>query len=152
MRIRRVITGHDAAGKSIFSADGPAPRTVEFTHTPGQSSALVWSTPPVPAVPHGSGDPTPGETSVIPDVVGGTRFLIVTFPPDSVKTSASFDRAAASREALQHFPGLADKFELDNPGMHVTDTVDYAIVLEGEIWLELDDGKLAHLQKHDVVI
>jgi quercetin dioxygenase-like cupin family protein len=42
--------------------------------------------------------------------------------------------------------------ELDNPGMHTTDTVDYAIVLEGEAWLELDDGKEVHPKPHDIVI
>ena len=53
---------------------------------------------------------------------------------------------------MEQVPDIASKFEPDNPGMHVTDTVDYAIVLEGEVWLELDDGAQHHLEAHDVVI
>ena len=49
-------------------------------------------------------------------------------------------------------PGLAECFESDNPGMHTTDTIDYGIVLDGEIWLELDDGQTQHLRKLDVVV
>ena len=36
--------------------------------------------------------------------------------------------------------------------MHTTQTVDYGIVLEGEVWLEVDDGKEVHLKPHDVVV
>ena len=36
--------------------------------------------------------------------------------------------------------------------MHTTQTIDYGIVLEGEVWLELDDGKQVHLKPHDVVV
>ena len=49
-------------------------------------------------------------------------------------------------------PGLVELFEVDNPGMHTTPTVDYGVVLEGEVWLELDDGKTVHLKQHDVVV
>ena len=72
--------------------------------------------------------------------------MFVTFPPDTVMMSPSFDPAAAGQEYMEHMPELASKFEMDNPGMHTTDTVDYGIVLEGEVWLELDDGKQVHLQ------
>jgi quercetin dioxygenase-like cupin family protein len=48
--------------------------------------------------------------------------------------------------------GLADHFEKEDPGMHKTNTVDYAIVYEGEIWLELDDAKTIHLKRGDVVV
>ena len=78
--------------------------------------------------------------------------MFVTFPPDSVMMSPSFDSAAAGAEFMEHMPELASKFEMDNPGMHTTDTVDYGIVLEGEVWLELDDGKQVHLRPHDVVV
>ena len=36
--------------------------------------------------------------------------------------------------------------------MHTTPTVDYGVVLDGEVWLELDDGKTVHLKEHDVVV
>ena len=54
---------------------------------------------------------------------------------------SSFDGEAARKESLSRLPGLADHFEKEDPAMHKTNTVDYAVVYEGEIWLELDDGK-----------
>jgi hypothetical protein len=47
----------------------------------------------------------------------------------------SFDRDAARKESLSRLPGLADHFEKEDPGMHKTNKVDYAVVFEGEIWL-----------------
>ena len=53
---------------------------------------------------------------------------------------------------MEHMPDLARTFEPDIPGMHTTDTVDYGIVLDGEVWLELDDGEQVHLKVHDVIV
>jgi len=76
----------------------------------------------------------------------------VTFPPGSVFAERSFDGEAAQQEALVRLKGLADHFEKEDPGMHKTNTVDYSVVFEGEIWLELDDGKTVHLKKGDTVV
>ncbi|WP_306181006.1 cupin domain-containing protein [Rhizobium sp. AN73] len=78
--------------------------------------------------------------------------MIVSFPPDSVMADPSFDPIAADAEQRQHLPGLAELFEREAPGMHMTVTVDYDIVLDGEIWLELDDGAEVHLRKGDVAV
>ena len=146
--IRRVVTGHDATGRAVVAVDGAPPRTSVFQHIPGMVSRLVWATPPVPTVPCG-GDPTPAVTSIVPGP-GESRLLIVTFPPDSVFASPRFDPAAAQRENLAMSPGLAELFEPD--GMHQTPTVDYGIVIDGEVWLELDDGCAERLVRHDVVV
>jgi quercetin dioxygenase-like cupin family protein len=66
--------------------------------------------------------------------------------------ASSFDPAAAGQEIFEQLPGLAAKFEHDNPGMHTTDSVDYGVLLEGEICLELDDGETKTLQPRDVVV
>jgi hypothetical protein len=89
-------------------------------------------------IPIDSSDVISEQSSYVPQP-GETRLMIVTFPPDSVMTS--IDPAAAGHEFAEHIPDLAAKMELDHRGMHTTNTVDYAIVLEGEVWLELDDGK-----------
>jgi quercetin dioxygenase-like cupin family protein len=52
----------------------------------------------------------------------------------------------------QKLPGLAERFEIESPGMHTTDTIDYDIVLEGEITLELDDGESRALKTGDIVV
>jgi hypothetical protein len=50
-----------------------------------------------------------------------TRFLVITFPPDSVYRSSDFDAQASPGESQQAFPGLAERFESEEPGMHTTD-------------------------------
>jgi hypothetical protein len=149
LAIRRLVTGNDGDGKAGFALDAPPPRCDAFRHIPGMASRLVWATPAVPAVPFDGADPTPAVASIHP-APGETRFLVVTFPPDSVFFSPGFDPAAAAAENLAVSPGLAERFEPD--GMHTTDSVDYGIVLDGEIWLELDDGHVRHLRRHDVVV
>jgi hypothetical protein len=151
MNIRRVVTGHDANRKSVVISDGVPPRSRTFVHTPGFASAMVWSSGPGATVPHRGGDPTPGVKSHHPEP-GGTRFLVVTFPPDAVMTEPGFNLPAAIQEHLEDSPGIADRFEPGCPGMHTTDTIDYGVVLDGEIWLELDDGNTVHLKQHDVFV
>jgi hypothetical protein len=147
--VRRIVTGHDPAGASMVALDTAPPRSDAFHHIPGMMSRLVWATDGAPALPFSGADPTPGVASIVPPP-GGSRFLIVTFPPDSVFASPEFNPAAAHEENLRISPGLAERFEAD--GMHATPTVDYGIVLDGEIWLELDDGRSALLRRHDVVV
>jgi hypothetical protein len=83
---------------------------------------------------------------------GGTCFLIVRFPPDSVYADPGFDPAAAAAEQRMASPGIAELFEPDYPGMHTTDSVDYIVVLAGEVWLELDDGQVSRLRAGDTVV
>jgi hypothetical protein len=149
MKARRVVTGH-SGGKAVSVSDGPSPKAKVYNSVPGQGSTLLWATSAVPEVPH-RGEAVSASTGYVP-APGETRFLFVTFPPDSVMMSPNFNPAAAGAEYMEHMPELASKFEMDHPGMHTTDTVDYGIVLEGEVWLELDDGKQIHLQAHDAVV
>lgn len=149
MIVRRLVTQRDQSGKSVVAHDGQTPWSKQFEHTPGFASSFVWST--TASVTPDSRDPTNTATSIVPGP-GGTTFLIVTFPPDSVMADPGFNFEAAGREHGEESPGLVDHFEPDSPGMHTTPTVDYGVVLTGEIWLELDDGKTIHLKPHDVVV
>jgi mannose-6-phosphate isomerase-like protein (cupin superfamily) len=150
MKIRRVVTGHDAQGKSVFVSDGATPRAHSFEHFPGHAAAQVWSVDGPPVVPHEGGDPTAARGSVMPPA-GGNSLLLVDFPPDAVMGGAA-DPAAAFASLVEALPGLMETFEPASPGMHTTDTVDYAIVLSGEIWLELDDGAVKLVKAGDVVV
>jgi len=148
---RRVVTAKNAAGKSVIVSDGPSPREMALRHTPGFVSAPIWVNAATPSLAAGD-DPmsVPGR-SLLPGP-GGSTFMLVTFPPDSVMMSPDFDPAKAGPEHLAAAPGIAETFEMENPGMHTTPTLDYAVVLDGEIWLELDDGKTVHLKQHDTVV
>ncbi|WP_166305243.1 cupin domain-containing protein [Bradyrhizobium sp. 2S1] len=147
--INRIVTGYNGEGKADVVLDGAPPRTDVFQRIPGMVSRLVWATAETALVPVKNVDPTMSVTSIAP-ASGETRFLVVTFPPDRVFAAPDFDPAAATEENLRLNPGLAEHFEPD--GMHATDSVDYGIVLDGEIWLELDDGRQTCLRKHDVVV
>lgn len=147
---RRVVTGH-REGKSVIVSDGPVPNARVHVATPGLMSALAWATAREARLPQGGSEGAPTGTTAVPGV-GETRLLIVNFPPDSVMADARFDPAAASAEYAQYLPGLAELFEAEHPGMHTTESIDYAFVLDGEIWLELDDGVQTRLTTGDIAV
>jgi|tagenome__1003787_1003787.scaffolds.fasta_scaffold20983988_3 hypothetical protein len=151
LRIRRVVTGVDGDGHAVVVSDGTAPRFHDFASIPGMSETLVWETRAGQPIPETPVDPTVDAQSMVPGR-GATMLKIVRFPPDAVFADPSFDPQAADAEQADAQPGLAELFESDNPGMHTTPTVDYAVVLEGEITLELDEGRLVPLAKGDVVV
>lgn len=148
--IRRVVVGSENGVPKVLSDT----RTVRTFHNlPTFSNTLIWTTPSAPQI--GSHqlatDPVPSNTNFLPPV-GGTSFMIVTFPPDAQMADPSFDGASFGAEVAEKVPGLAQTFEQEDPTMHTTDTVDYALVLEGEIWLDLGAGEEIHLKQHDIAI
>jgi len=145
---RRIVTG-TVNGKSVVRTDEPLP-AYEFKTVPGYRHTLVWVNPAIPDLSKEQRfDSYPD--SVVPGP-GGTSLHFVTLPPGSVFADPSFDAQAAQDEALVRLPGLADHFETEDPAMHKTNTVDYSIVYDGEIWMELDDGETVHLKSSDVVV
>jgi mannose-6-phosphate isomerase-like protein (cupin superfamily) len=145
---RRVVTAN-VDGKSIARSDEQLP-AYQFKSVPNYEHTLVWVNPTTPDLREEQKfDRYPD--SVVPGP-GGTSLHFVTFPPGSVFADPSFDGEAATSEALIRLRGLADHFEKEDPAMHKTNTVDYSVVYEGEIWLELDDAKTIHLKRGDVVV
>jgi len=149
MTVRRVVAGTDAHGKSVFLSDGIVPNSHLFASMPGQAQIRVWFTPGPPVTEPPAGEPTDNTGPVLPGP-GGASFVIVRYAPDSVVTSPDFDSAAAGAEMATYAPDLANIFEPD--GMHRTHSVDYGVVLSGEIWLELDDGAQTRLTPGDTVV
>jgi hypothetical protein len=152
MTFRRVVTGKNASGKSVVVSDGPSPREMALKHTPGFVAAPIWMSAATPSLSAAANDPMSVAGASLLPRAGGSTFIIVTFPPDNVMMSSDFDPTKAGPEHLVATPGIADTFEMDNPGMHTTPTVDYTVVLDGEIWLELDDGETVHLKPRDTVV
>ena len=151
MSVRRVITMTRSDAKADVQQDAPAVRQVDLKSAPGFSACLLWSTSTTPEIGKGKvADPTPHVTWV--PSLGETRLMMVTFPPDAIMRRPEFDPAAFGAEFGAGMPGFADAFERQSPGMHCTSTVDYDVVLEGDITLELDDGRELELHQHDVVI
>jgi hypothetical protein len=147
--IRRVVTGHDEHGSALFSSDEVV-APVELALVPGFQSFELWSTASTPSIPDETG--SPGASAYFP-AAGGSVFRVVTFPPDTEAIYApDFDFAAALQEAQSKVPDLVAKLEPDNPGMHTTDSVDYAVVIEGELDCELDEGRTLHLAAGDCLV
>ena len=145
---RRVVT-ENVNGKSVVQSDEPL-LAYEFKTVPGYEHTLIWVNPAIPDLSTEQRfDRYPN--SVVPGP-GGTSLHFVTFPPGSAFVDPSFDAEAAQEEALVRLRGLADHFEKEDPGMHKTNTVDYAVVYDGEMWLELDEGETLHLNRGDVVV
>ena len=152
--MQRIVTGHNESGKSVFVSDGEPPRVASIRGIRGQKMVEIWVTDDIPTIPVSKGDPTVAMSSLVPRPEG-TRFRICRFPPDRVFARAieeGFDLTAALLEYSTKTPGLAEVMEVEHPGMHTTDTIDYGVVVSGEIWLELDDGAEVHLKQGDCVV
>jgi len=145
-RIRRVVTGHDKDGQSIFVMDGKAPNVLEMASMPGVALTDLWRTRSSPASNAGNADAATGRIKLEPRA-DGTILRIVEFPPDSAwRKSADAKAAFASIGA-----GGAPDHESGDAMMHATATVDYIIVLKGEIWAILDKGEKL-LKQGDILI
>lgn len=149
--ITRVVTGHSPDGRSILAEVGPLPTVVEITAIPGTVFHEVWSTAESPARVANDGDPTLGAL-VLPPPPGGTRIRLVDIPPDT----EDFLKSGAGRmgEAFEQIGDKAAstvKESSPHPLMHRTESIDYGIVIEGEMTLVLDDGE-ALLKPGSVVI
>ena len=145
-RFRRVVTGHDRSGKSIIIADGPAPNVLEMASMPGVALTDLWRTASSPASNAGNKDAATGKIKLEPPA-DGTILRIVEFPPDRMwRKSADAKKAFASIGAH----GAPDHGS-DDAMMHATASVDYIIVLEGEIHAVLDKGETL-LKRGDILI
>ena len=82
---------------------------------------------------------------------GGLRFGFFTLPPDSPMNASEPPLDAAFAELAQKLPGLLERLEMDNPGRHTTDTVDFIHIVSGEVWLEVEDGAQTRLVAGDCV-
>ena len=151
-KIRRVVTGHDANGKAVVLEDGLAPNVRTNPNRPGHISVELWRTNASPVILKAAeSDPTAGPKVIHPSS-NGTVFRISEVPPETEAT-----RNISPEQAKEVFKAMgaenASTFGQNrrHPFMHRTETIDYAVVLDGEIVLLLDDQEV-HLKAGDVVI
>jgi len=111
-----VVTGIGTDGRSMIVSDADAPG--------GDPMAGLWRTDPAPG-PEGYD----GEVDLtrLEPPAGGTSWRVFDLPPDEV---------VAEYLARQEIPGV------ESDGFPRTETVDYVMVLEGEVTLELDEGSV----------
>jgi quercetin dioxygenase-like cupin family protein len=135
-RVRRVLTGHDAQGRSTFIADGEAPNVKEMASMPGLALTDLWETGAAPAKNDGAGDAAARPVRLEPPR-NGTILRIVEFPPDSAWRGGADGKAAFKSIGAGH----AQDGSSADPMMHRTSTVDYIIVLKGEIYAIMENGE-----------
>ena len=147
--MRRVLVA-DVDGVSQVVEDEPPPRSKQAVHTPGFSNTLLWCTSPEPTTHFAGSDPTTLASTFVPEP-GGTSILVLTLPPMGLIQHLPFNARAAAEEHATISPGISALMEPDHPGMHTTPSVDYDVILEGTLHLELTKGEV-ELNAGDVVI
>src|SRR6185437_7451695 len=118
LKLRRVVTGHDAQGRARVLIDEQVKNV--FSPRPGAAYSVIWSNEGFPA--NNDGDEDPSGKKIGTTIDNGAVFRVVSFGP-----------------------GVA-------PRNHRTDSIDYAVVMSGEIDMELDNGTSVHLKAGDVLV
>jgi mannose-6-phosphate isomerase-like protein (cupin superfamily) len=146
-QVRRVVTTHDASGKAIIQSDSVTPHR----HAPpggAPASQGMWINEKVPAAAIGVLDRFVGHVGIAPPK-NGLAFTIVDFPPTPEPGPDADNMAMQRRLGPEHASPKAQPPR--HPAMHRTRTVDYAIILSGEIDMMVDDNEI-HLKAGDVII
>jgi mannose-6-phosphate isomerase-like protein (cupin superfamily) len=143
--VRRVLTGHRADGRSTVLIDAPAPNVKQ--RAAGNGSTLLWVTDESPADVSRTGDRAAREIGV-PPPRRGSIFRVAEFPP-------GVGGEVRDHETLLRDFGIGPDVKRGHaprhPAIHRTRSLDYVVVLKGEITLLLDDGEVL-LKAGDVVV
>lgn len=150
--IRRIVTAHDQNGVAVIESDGTLPHVTRPPGQPGLAFHEIWNTDETPfALGFSEPEPTDRHRNTAPPA-NGTIIRIVDIPPEG-KDGPNFDKDHT--KALFDAVGLGENAEHIAPGrhplMHRTESVDYGVVLSGEITLMLDEDEVA-LHPGDVVV
>ncbi|CAM5533829.1 cupin domain-containing protein [Eoetvoesiella caeni] len=137
--VRRIVTGHDSNGKSVIVSDAPSPHSMSLAGVSDFGVTDIWKTYEAPANNYGPDDACSGKIELAPPK-SGSVFRIVQFPPDKDyvgkwERNDAFSSMGESGADAIHESGARHE------AMHCTQSVDYAFVLEGEIWAVLDEDE-----------
>jgi mannose-6-phosphate isomerase-like protein (cupin superfamily) len=145
--MRRVVTGQGADGKSVFVDDAELDPVLPPV-LGGNQIFEMWGADEQPTLPT---DGTRPRADGYFAPATGYRFGFFTMPPASHQPEAIEDLEEALAETERMTPGMTQAVT-DNEGMHYTDTVDFLIVMSGEVHLELDSGEAKLLEAGDCVV
>jgi mannose-6-phosphate isomerase-like protein (cupin superfamily) len=151
--VRRIVTGHDAAGRAVIQDDGPVPRVQRIGGARGPTFFEVWNTQETPArIDRASGEPAEHGVLLLPPK-NGTRIRVLDIPAEDASIADVSPEQAAAHFAEVGAAGASSHAvaRSRHAFMHRTETVDYGIVLEGEITLLLDEGETV-VRAGDIVI
>jgi hypothetical protein len=150
--VRRIVTAIDAQGKSYIKEDGgPNPDAVrENPARPGWVVSVLWATDGTPA-PLNANDLSPTIKGIMPPK-HGTVVKTIDYPPFNKAAAQAPKKAPAFISSGAHGePGVRHIEGARHPGMHETDSIDYAICLFGEIYALVDEGEVL-MKAGDVLV
>jgi hypothetical protein len=145
--VRRVVTCHDEDGKAVVGIDAVCPHLSVRPRT-GTASHLIWVGETTPTDIAGCTDRAARSIGVAPPA-GGHIFRGVFEPPATEEEIAGFEAGFLSGQ-IPHAEG-GRYFPPSHPFMHRTRSIDYAVVMQGEIDMKLDDGWI-HFKAGDVLV
>ena len=149
--MKRVVTGHDDDGNAVIAFEGPPAMMAELEHIPGTVFYEIRNTGGMPVPLDNGADPTL-RPQRIPPSAGGSVIRFVDIPPDTEEILArGATRVAAAFSDVGSADAATANADSPHPLMHRTETIDYGIVIEGEITLIVDRGE-APLKPGDVVV
>lgn len=149
--VRRIVCIDNDEGKSEAIFDGPSPDVRTDPARPGFASTRIWVTDRTPCCIQGIRETLQTPHTLEPPA-GGSVCRVVTFPPDNV-----FKGKIAAKEVEAYFetmgsPGASTySANAPHPYMQKTRTLDFCLILEGEITLILDTEEV-QLQAGDTVV
>ncbi len=151
MQIRRVIAGHDADGKAVILADGPSP-TIRTRPVSGGTSNLMWVLDQLPTDLTTFVDTADGADVPTCPPRPGAYFRVTEFPPEPEMTEERHKALLEerTREGSEQ-PRIQRQPDHRHHGMHRTESVDFALILKGEIDMLVDEDEV-HLNQGDVLI
>lgn len=145
-RIKRYVTGHNKDGKAIVTYDDFAPNAVPLKGWPGAGVTEIWVTGEMPVDNMGESDQSlrPLQHDPTPN---GTIFRVVEIPPESksaIDTEATFAQLGSGNKPR-------DEDKAKHPTMHKTNSVDYLVVISGEMWMIMEEGEVL-LEAGDCIV
>ena len=144
--IRRIVTGHTPQGKSNVTFAGDATNVLDIPAWPGSRVTELWVTEEMPVDNTGVVDR--GARPIRHDPVpGGSIFRVVEIPPEAIAkidTEAAFAALGSTK-----VPTAEDTAK--HPSMHATDSVDYLVVMSGEVYMVMEDGEIL-LRQGDCIV
>lgn len=148
--MKRIVTGHDSDGKSVFIKTGEPEHIVSL---PGKTYYELWATFPDAHLPVADpyDEPTRKCDSIFPPT-GGTRIRIVEWSGENELTADS--AASTGATYAKELPGFLERMEggAIKSGFHASNSVDYGMLLKGKMELELDDGATVMMEPGDIVV
>lgn len=146
--VRRIVTANDSRGRSYIAEDGPAPAVQTMAGREGYRNNNLWRTVGSPAQLTAP-DSTLEHRGVLPPQ-GGTVLRVIDIPPEA-KDPEERRRQTEAVFAAMFADAKHNAADVRHPGMHITATIDYAIVLQGELVAIMDEGETV-MRAGDVLI